>query len=98
LLREGNGLGVPSLLIAVQSRDSFLFFTEVLTGLSISPERMREELKLVAIDGSNLLHFTNKTKNLSVVREMLEKLLSKGDVDTLLFQGLSEVPMKPFPF
>jgi hypothetical protein len=52
---------------------------------------------LVAGDGSNLL-YTNKTTEFSIVREMLDKFLSKGDVGTLLFQGLSEVPMKPFPF
>jgi hypothetical protein len=98
LLRGGNGFGLPSLLKAVQSTDSFQFFTEVLTGLSLSPERMREELMLVAANGSNLLHYTNKTTNLSTVREILEKFLSKGDVGTLLFQGLSEVPMRLFPF
>jgi hypothetical protein len=48
--------------------------------------------------GSNLLHYTNKTTNFSVVREMLETFLSNRDVDQLLFQGLSEVPMKLFPF
>jgi hypothetical protein len=94
LLRGRNGFGLPILFMAVQSRDYFQFFTEVLSGLSLSPERMREELMLVAEDGSNLLHYTNRSTNLSVIRETLEKFLSKGDVDTLLFQGLSEVPMK----
>jgi hypothetical protein len=98
LLRGGNGFGLPSLIMAVRSRDSFQFFTEVLTGLSLSPETMREKLMVVTKAGSNLLHYTNKTTSLSVVREMLEKFLSNEDVDTLLFQGLSEVPMKLFPF
>jgi hypothetical protein len=98
LLRGGNSFGLPSLLKAVRSRDSFQFFTEVLTGLSLSPERMREELMVVAEDGSNLLHYPIETTDLSLVREMLDKFLSKGDVDTLLFQGLSEVPVKIFPF
>jgi hypothetical protein len=97
LLRRIKGLGVPSLSETLRSRDSFLFFTEVLTGLSLSPERIRKELMLLARDGSNLLH-TNKTTDLSIVREMLDKFLSKGDVGTLLFQGLSEVPVKLFPF
>jgi hypothetical protein len=97
LLRGRNVCGFPSLLKAVESEDSIRFITEVLTGLSLSPERVREELMALDEDDSNLLHCTNKTLTLSVVQELLDKFLSKGDVDTLLFQGLSEVPIKLVP-
>jgi serine/threonine protein kinase len=108
LLLRGNGLPESSsMFYAVRTSESFKFFTgEVLMELSLSPKRIREELMLVGdtpAPNSNLLHaathFSANKYPLSLIREFIERYLSKEDLDTLLFQSLFKSNILiPLPF
>jgi hypothetical protein len=93
LLRGEGNLSNFSFFICVGNANSFEFFTEVLTELSLPPEKIREELLLLRdATRQNWLHFVTPVRKnatpISRIRQFAETFLSNEDFASLIFEGM----------